>query len=219
MTVCFSLCRCVARCHVPAGLHPLANDDRRGRSRQSAGDHPPAKPLANPQVPRTRAPASALKARACRRRSARTEAGGDALSTAPSHTGSPPQQRSDTVCPQRGRPTVALPSLAVCLWHHRPGGAGGFPMRPLLHPFCAVWPGREHGRRAADGRSGLGTSRSRLSSDGHRGCASPAVGSLHGFFEDSLPYPLLGNNSIKFYDQFHLDLEKGRTVLPALLRR
>src|SRR6266436_7212419 len=43
---------------------------------------------------------------------------------------------------------------------------------------------------------GLGTSRSRLLSDGCLGFVDPSVGSLHGFFEDSLPYSLLRNNSI-----------------------
>src|SRR4029453_7884733 len=145
------------------------------------GDQHPAKQLSNLQVSLTLDTASALNVQACRIRSAIIYAGVEELSTAPSHMGSPTHQRLDTFCNNRGRTTVSLPSLAVFLWHHRPVCVWGFQIRPLLHTFCAVLPGRDHGRWAADGRIGLETSRSRLSSDGHLGFASPSVGYLHGF--------------------------------------
>src|SRR5215211_528533 len=52
-------------------------------------------------------------------------------------------------------------------------------------------------KTAAESQIGLGIVQLRLSSDGRLGCATPSVGSLHGFFEDSLPDSLLGNNSIQ----------------------
>src|SRR5262249_506579 len=60
---------------------------------------------------------------------------------------------------------IPPPWLAVSLWSHRQGDAGVCRIGSLLHTRVAGLLGRDHGRRAAESRMGLGTSRSKLSSD------------------------------------------------------
>src|SRR6185295_10347381 len=87
----------------------------------------------------------------------------------------------ETFYDRRGHTVIAPPSLAVSLWSHRQGDACVCRRGSLLHTCVAGWLGREHGRRAGESRIGLGTSRSRLSSDARLGCAAPSVGFPHGF--------------------------------------
>src|SRR5262249_39864681 len=125
--------------------------------------------------------ASARDAPRCHTESARAYAGFRGLLTAPSQTACPGHQRWDTFYNSRGQTVISPPWLAVSLWSHRPGDACVCRIGSLLHTFVAGLLGRYHGRWAVECQIGLGTSRSKLSSDARLGFAAPSVDSLHGF--------------------------------------
>src|SRR6476660_2759981 len=169
------------RCNVHAGWHHLVTDDRHVRWHQSGGAPRLATPLSTPPVSSTRDTASDREPPGYQTESAITYADFRGLSTAPSQTACPGHQRWGTFYNNRAQTVISPPWLAVSLWTHRQGDACVCRIGPLLHTFVAGLPGRYHGRRAADGRIGLGTSRSRLSSGDRLVFAVPSVGSLHGF--------------------------------------
>ena len=196
MPVLCNGCGFFSRGHAPAVWPPLVTDERPVRWHQGSDDPAHAQPLAHPPVSPTLGTASALHAPEYGRKSARTSAGFPALAIVPYRPVSLEHHRLGTSCHTRGRRGACLPSLAVGLGSPLQVDACASRIRPLLHTCVAVWPGRGHCRRTAAGRMGLGTSRFRLASDDRLGGVDPSVGSLYGFFEDSLPDSLLRNNSI-----------------------
>src|SRR5215475_9522839 len=169
------------RCNAYVVWHHLVTDDRHVRWHQSGGDPRLATLLSTPPGSSTRDTASDRDGPTYRTESARVYASFHGLSTAPSQTVYQGHQRWDTSYSNRGQTAIYPLLLAVSLWTHRQGDAFAYRIRPLLHTVVAGWPGRYHGRRAADGRIGLGTSRSRLSSGDRLAFADPSVDSLHGF--------------------------------------
>src|SRR4030095_10339350 len=151
------------------------------RWHQSGGDPHLVTPLSAPPVSTTHDTASDRDGPGYRTESAIIYAGFHGLSTAPSQTACQGHQRWGTFYNNRGQIVISPSWLAVSLWTHRQGDACACRMRPLLPTFVAGWLGRCYSRPTAERRIGLGTSRSRLSSDDRLGFAAPSVGSLHGF--------------------------------------
>src|SRR5436853_2833066 len=164
MTVFFNVCCFFFRCNAHAVGHHLVTDDMPVRWHQSGGDPCLATPLSTLPVSTTRDTASDRDGPRYRTESAIIYAGSHGLSTAPSQSACRAHRRSDTSYSSRERTAISPLSLAVSLWTHPQVCAFVCRIRLLLHTFFAVLPGRCHLRRTADGRIGLGTSRSRLSS-------------------------------------------------------
>jgi len=161
------------RCFFPGQAHVvwphLWNDARLVPWRPCSVARHLATPLAHPAASPTRETASVRDAPGYRTASARASGGVHWLSSVPTQTASPAHRRWERSGNNNGQTAISPPWLTVSLWHPRQVYAVSGRMRPLWQTSGAGLPGTRQGRRVANGRIGLGTSRFKLAADGRLG--------------------------------------------------